>query len=60
MKFILVVTLFGLDGPDYEYVVHSGITGEYCVQELKRHQKLLELTFMPADFNLSCEKDWAE
>jgi hypothetical protein len=58
MKFILVLTLFGLDGPNMEYVIHSGITGEYCVKQLELHQELLERSLLPADFNLSCEKDW--
>lgn len=57
MKFVLILTMFGIDAPDYDYVVDYNMTGVDCVETLEKHQRLLEQTFHPADFALSCEMD---
>ena len=57
MKFVLILTLFGVDAPDFWYVVDSSLSGVECIQLLERTQNSLAETFHPADFNLSCEVD---
>lgn len=59
MKFVLILTLFGYDGPDFWYVINSSLTGVECVQMLEKQHNLLSQTFYEADFNLSCEVDHA-
>jgi len=57
MKFVLILTLFGIESPDLEYVTDYNLTGEDCIERLQEQQKLLEQTFHPADFRLSCSID---
>lgn len=57
MKFVLILTMFGMDAPDYWYVVDSNLSGYECVQLLEKHQAYLEKTFHYTDFNLTCEVD---
>ena len=57
MKFILILTMFGIDAPDYHYAVDVGMSGVDCIEALEKHQRLLEQTFHPVDFALSCEVD---
>ena len=57
MKFVLILTMFGIDGPDYSYVVDYGISGIDCIERLEEQQKILIQTFGYEDFALSCEMD---
>ncbi len=57
MKFVLILTLFGIDAPDQLYVVDYNMSGTDCIAALEKHQGLLEQTFHYADFTLSCEMD---
>ncbi len=60
MKFVLILTLFGLDGPDYDYVVQSDLGGVDCITLLEHHHKLMAQTVNRADFRLTCGVDYAE
>lgn len=57
MKFALILTLFGIDAPDYEYAIDVNMSGAACIEALEKQQALLEQTFHPADFELHCEMD---
>ncbi len=57
MKFALIVTLFGIDAPDYSYAIDTNMQGTACIEALEKHQGLLEQTFYPEDFELVCEMD---
>lgn len=57
MKFVLILTLFGMDSPDMTYVVDHNLSGYDCIDQLEHHQKLLEQTFYTVDFTLTCEMD---
>jgi hypothetical protein len=57
MKFALIVTLFGLDAPDYHYAIDTNMQGLACIEALEKHQALLEQTFYPEDFELVCVMD---
>ena len=57
MKFVLILTRFGIDQPDLEYVTDYNLTGEDCIERLQEQQKTLEQIFHPADFQLTCSID---
>ena len=60
MKFVLILTIFGYESPDINYVVDSNMTGAACIESLEKHQVLLEQTIDFSAFALSCEIDNAE
>lgn len=57
MRFILILTLFGMDSNDQTYVVDYNMSGLDCIEALEKQQVLLEQTFYREDFALSCEMD---
>jgi hypothetical protein len=57
MKFALILTLFGIDGQDYNYAVDVNMQGLACVEALEKHQALLQQTIHPEDFELVCVMD---
>jgi hypothetical protein len=57
MKFVLILTLFGMDSPDIQYVIDHNMTGFDCIQRFEQQQEILEKTFDSVDFVLSCEMD---
>lgn len=57
MKFLLLLTLFGADGPDYEYAINTNLSAVECEQQLEEQQALLEKSFDVNDFELWCEQD---
>ena len=60
MKFVLFLTMFGLDSPDIYYAVDTGMTATDCETRLQQQQILLEKTFDISDFSLTCVTDFAE
>ena len=59
MKFVLILTLFGMDSSDIVYVIDHNMTGIDCIERFEQQQTILENTFNPIDFRLSCELDQA-
>ena len=57
--FVLMLTMFGVDGPDYTYVLDYNLGGEDCITALEKHQALLVQSFNEADFELTCSLDHA-
>jgi hypothetical protein len=60
MKFVLIVTLFGFEAPDYAYVIDYNMSGMDCIERLQAQNNLLLQSFHVTDFNLSCEIDHAD
>ncbi len=60
MKFVLILTLFGFEAPDYAYVIDYNMSGMDCIERLQAQNNLLLQTFHVTDFNLSCEIDHAD
>ena len=60
MKFVLFLTMFGLDSPDIYYAVDTGMTATDCEIRIAEQQILLEKTFDISDFSLTCVTDFAE
>lgn len=60
MKFVLVLTLFGFEAPDYAYVIDYNMSGMDCIERLQAQNNLLLQSFHVTDFNLSCEIDRAD
>ena len=59
MKFVLFLTLFGIDTNDIYYVVDTGMTATDCEIRIAEQQILLEKTFDISDFSLTCVTDFA-
>ena len=59
MKFVLFLTLFGIDTNDIYYVVETGMTATDCEIRIAEQQILLEKTFDISDFSLTCVTDFA-
>jgi len=57
MKFVLILTLFGFEAPEFVYAIVTNISAVECQSALSKHQMLLEQTFQAADFVLTCEMD---
>ncbi len=57
MKFVLILTMFGIENPNLEYFTDYNLTGEDCIERLQEQQKTLEQIFHPADFQLACSID---
>lgn len=57
LKFVLVLTLFGVDGPDISYAVETGLSDSGCLFSLSEVQADLEKIFDKEDFELFCEPD---
>jgi hypothetical protein len=60
MSFILVLTLFGVDAPDYSYAVAVGLTGAECIAELEKQVPILNQTFQYGDYTLACEVEYIQ
>ena len=56
MLFALLLTLY-LEDDSVNYAVMTGMEGSTCIVMLQHQQPLLEKTFHPEDFQLSCVID---
>jgi hypothetical protein len=48
-----------MDSSDIVYVIDHNMTGIACIERFEQQQTILENTFNPIDFRLSCELDQA-
>lgn len=59
MTFVLILTLFGVDTPPIYHAVETNMSATDCAARMEEQQTLLEQTFAPTDFLLTCETDRA-
>lgn len=57
MHFVLILTLFGVDSNDLVYAIDTDMTALDCADRMAEQQILLEQSFAPVDFVLTCEAD---